>query len=89
MGRQHLLGARQPDAVLLGLLSFGEVAGDLTKPDELPSFVAKRGDDDVRPKARAVLANAPTLILEASDARRFLELVLPLAGAVILFRIEE
>ena len=59
--------------LLLGGLPLGEVARDLGEADELARGIADRIDDDVRPEAGAVLADAPALLLEASLAGRGLQ----------------
>ena len=41
----------------------------LAKPRSRPVVVAQRGDDDVGPEARAVLAHAPAFVLEAALRR--------------------
>ncbi len=41
------------------------VARDLREPDVLTVRAVERGDDDVGPEARAVFANAPTLVLHS------------------------
>jgi hypothetical protein len=62
-GARDLL-AQQTALDLFGLAPRGEIARDFGKSDERSSIVAQRGDDDVRPKPRAVLSNAPPLVLE-------------------------
>jgi hypothetical protein len=54
----------------------GEIARDLRETEQLAGLVAQRGDGDARPEARAVLAHAPALVLEAALGGRGLELVL-------------
>src|SRR5690606_33468202 len=49
---------------------------------------AQRRDDDIRPKSRAVLANAPVFVLEPAERRRLLELVLGPASRDLLLGIE-
>src|SRR4030095_1253572 len=46
-------------------LSVGEIPRDDRKTDEVPAFVAQRGDNRVGPEARSVLAHAPSLLLAA------------------------
>src|SRR5437870_4336190 len=41
-----------------------QVARDLREGEQLSLVVAQRGDDDVRPEARAVLPYPPALVLE-------------------------
>ncbi len=53
-----------------GVLPIGEVAGDFRESHELAGFVAEHRDDDVGPEVRAVLADSPAVILEASLGRR-------------------
>ena len=73
---------QQPEALfalaqrLLVKFAVGEVARDLGEAEQPALFVAQRGDDHVRPEARAILAYAPTLVLEAPLGGRDLELVL-------------
>src|SRR6185312_8292128 len=66
----------------------GEIARDLGEADQFAMLVAERGDDDIRPEARAVLANAPALVLEASRSRGRCELELGKAFRVALGRIK-
>src|SRR4029077_5260830 len=61
---------------LFGEAALGQVAGDFGEPNEMPGMVSQRGDDHVCPEATAILADAPTLVLEPSNPRRFLELEL-------------
>src|ERR1700712_2996787 len=64
--------AKVPLAVLQGLgglASFGDVAGDLGKADQLSLFV-NRVDHDGGEESRAVLANPPALGLESSVLAR-------------------
>jgi len=51
----------------LGGTAIGEVAGDLGIADELAGGVADRVHHRMRPKVRAVLANAPAFGLESPD----------------------
>ena len=60
----------------------------LAKPIKLSRSSRIGVDDDVRPKLRAVLADAPAFPLEASFARGSLERVLRQSGGPILFGIE-
>jgi hypothetical protein len=73
---------QQPEALfalaqrLLVKLAIGEVARNLGEAEQPALFVAQRGDDHVRPEARAVLAYPPALVLETPLGDRDLELVL-------------
>ena len=51
---------------VLGALALGEIAGDLAEAAQRPRVVAQRGDDDVGPETRPVLAQAPAFVFEAS-----------------------
>jgi hypothetical protein len=73
---------------LLVLAALGEVAGDLREAPQRAVGVAQRGDDDVRPEQRAVLADAPALVLEAPELGRALELDLGPAARIRLGRVE-
>jgi len=72
--RLHLLRLKQSFArlfeFLLRLLTLGEVARDLGEADQFTQVV-NRMNDDARPKARAVLANAPPfrLVMARSSGR--------------------
>ena len=85
---------QQPEALLALAQRFlvrpppGEVAGDLGKAQELTVGVAQRGDHDIRPEPRAVLAQAPSLVLEAALHARDAELVRRPAPRHVLGRIE-
>src|SRR6185503_10012561 len=70
---EALLALPQP---LLVLAPLREVARDLREAHELPVVAVDRGDDDVGPEIRAVLAHAPAFVLEAPEPRGGLELVL-------------
>src|SRR5918995_139631 len=61
---------------LFGSATRGEIARDFGKPEKLPRLIAQRCDDDIRPEARAILAQAPSFILEASLERCHFELML-------------
>src|ERR1019366_8383117 len=50
--------------------------------------ISDGGDDDVRPEARSVLANAPAFIFESPNPSRNLQLALTQAGAHVLFAVE-
>jgi len=52
-----------------GLLSralFADIARDLGEADQVPVSVSDRIDDDVRPKLGSILAQPPSLTLEAT-----------------------
>ena len=82
------LCGRKRAQVLFRLSALGEIARDLREPDQRAVGVAQRGDDDVGPEPRAVLADAPAFVLEPSFARRDLQLALALARRDVLRRIE-
>ena len=83
-----LLRLREPQPLLLGGSSLGEIPRHLREADQRAFAVAKRGDSDVGPEERAVLAEAPSLLLEAALARRHLELALALARLDVGARVE-
>src|SRR5581483_5358484 len=92
-GARQLLVSLRQQAVQLGALlldapPLGVIARHLAEALERAALVVQRGDDHVGPEARAVLAQAPALVLEASVARRDLELVPRLARRHVFFRIE-
>src|SRR5688500_5671545 len=72
---------QQPEALLalahrlLVRPALGKVARDLREAEQLAVVVAQRGDHHVRPEARAVLAHAPALVLEAPFGHRGAQLV--------------
>src|SRR5262249_34433817 len=78
--------ARQP--LLLELAPLGQVARHLGEADQPTLTVEDARDDDVGPEAPAVLAEAPAQVLEATVARRDLELELALARANVLLGVE-
>src|SRR5688572_12713240 len=53
-----------------------QVARHLREADEFAGRIPQRGDHDVCPEPRAVLADAPALIFEAADFARHDELTL-------------
>ena len=59
------------------------------KPISCAGCVAQRRDDDVRPEARAVLADAPALVLEASVLRRLAQLELREMLGDVFGRVED
>ena len=61
------------DHASFGGLSFGEVAGDLAEAGQGAGAIYG-GDDDIRPKARAILLIAPPLVLHFAFAQAQLEL---------------
>src|SRR6476619_3831789 len=73
----HLLRTKQLLARFLqpqlSFALFRHIAGDLGETDQLAVFVPDRVDDDARPQACAVLANAPALGLVAARLARRLE----------------
>ena len=79
---------QQPNPLLFRLASFREIVGHLGEADELVVFVSDGAQNNARPEAAAVLAQAPALLLKASDARRHLQLGLRLARRDIFQRIK-
>ena len=75
-------------ALLSEAAALGQIARHLGEADQLAVLGAQRGDDHVRPELRAVLADAPALVLEPAVARRALQLALALAGADLLVVVE-
>src|SRR5262249_20456339 len=69
-------------------LALGDVPGDLGEPEQLAGLVADRGDDDVGPEARAVLSDAPALLLVAADVCGCGQLPCRLAGGHVGLRVE-
>ena len=65
-------------------LALGEVTRDLGEADQLALGVEHARNDDVGPKARAVLADAPRLVFEPTLARGDLQLLFALAGFDVL-----
>ena len=53
----------------LAPLAFGQVSGHLAEPDQPPVGTTQRGDHDVRPERRAVLAQPPAFVLEVAVGR--------------------
>src|SRR5581483_7013989 len=80
---QLLAGFLEP---ALRLTRLGNVARDLGKTDQLAIRITDRVDDDMRPEARAVLAQAPAFIFEFSLARRLRQVALRAASRTILRR---
>src|SRR5690606_37231220 len=73
---------------LLLAAPFAQIARDVREADELAARIAQRGDHDVGPEARAVLADAPAFVLETAFHARDAELVLRPRGLDRLRRIE-
>ena len=65
-----------------------QIARDLREGEQLAAFVAQRGDHDVRPEPRAVLAQAPAFVLETPIHGRALQLELRPFALDIRRRIE-
>src|SRR6188472_3291258 len=65
-----------------------EVSRHLGEADELAARIAERGDDDVRPEPRAILANAPSFVRGLSLTLGHEQLGLGLSGRQILGGIE-
>ena len=91
--RLHLLGlkqglARVSSSFCCGFLALGDVAGDLGVAEKLSVVVADGVDDDMRPEAGAVLADAPAFLFEPSLSRGGLQRLLRLAGFPIFLRVE-
>src|SRR6478672_931194 len=72
----------------LGEPAFGEIASNFRESHVHSGVIAKGGDDDVRPEARSVLADAPSLFLETAFLDRDLELPGGLVARDLLVRIE-
>ena len=49
--------------------ALGEIPGDLGKPEQRADLITNRRDDHVGPEARAILARAPSLLLETPFPR--------------------
>ena len=85
--RFHLLRLVERRAGLvefyLGFPPFADVLGDLGKAEQRAGFIPQRIDDDMSPKAAAVLADTPAFFLEFSFAFRCLQRTLWLAGGAI------
>src|SRR5688572_33182543 len=92
LGAAQRLDLREPpgvvDGPLLPLHSLSEVPGNLGKADERSVVVPQRGDDDVRPKPRAVLSYAPSFVLDPPVPLHNLQLPLRLSRALVYFGIE-
>ncbi|MNO82244.1 hypothetical protein D3C76_735130 [compost metagenome] len=88
----HLLRLEQRFAGLLERLlrlgRFGDVAGDLGKPEQGTGVSPDRVDHDMGQEPRAILAYPPTLVLEASLARRNLQCPSWQAGSLIFGGVE-
>ena len=69
---ERLLAVAQRE---IGVPALGEIARDLAESYEPSGLIQQRGDDDVGPESRAVLAHAPTVIFEPAITRRELELL--------------
>ena len=67
----------------------GEIAADLAEPDEIARLVVHRGDHDVRPEARAVLADAPSLLLVAPVPDRAPQLLGGMVPRDVRLRVED
>ena len=77
----------RPQCVLVAP-SLGEIARDLGEPDQPSVRITQRGEHDVRPEARAVLANAPAFLLEAAFGHRGCKFVLRMAAVDRVARVE-
>src|SRR5207302_2776475 len=73
---------------LLGVAPIRDVASDLGEAAQLPVRSAERGDHDVGPELRAVLADAPPLIGDAAHGRGPREQAIGLSVA-LLIRVED
>src|SRR5690606_10848668 len=62
-GREKCVLALAGGADFLGGSAFREIAGDFHKSAENASLITNGGDQHVSPEARAVLPDAPTLVL--------------------------
>jgi hypothetical protein len=72
----------------LGRAPLGQISGDRHVADQLARAIVQSGDQDIRPERRAVLSNAPTVLLDLSNFRRDLELLLRRARRDVGRRIE-
>src|SRR6185437_15857398 len=86
-GTRGLL-CREPPGLFLRFAACAKVARNLRKADQPAFTIAQRCDDDVRPKPRSILADAPVLVLEASVAGGDVELVTRESRRDCLLRIE-
>src|ERR1041384_8830505 len=71
--RARELLARKLSFLLGSLALRGQVSSHFGEPCDRAVLVLERGDNDVCPETRAVLAQAPALILEAAHAAHGLE----------------
>ena len=67
VGKQRL--AQLQHHGFFGPLAIGKVACDLGETGEFAGRVTNRGEDDVRPEARAVFANAPAFFFNSAALR--------------------
>ena len=90
--RLHFLRLQQGLArrfeLLLSVLPLGDVAGDLGVADQLAVVVADGVDDDVSPKAGAILADAPAFFFKSPLSLDGFQRLLRLAGLPIFIRVE-
>ena len=68
--------------------TLGDVAGDFRKSKQGTVFIADRIDDDVRPEAAAVFADAPTFRLETPLFGRDAESTAGKSGRQVFRRVE-
>ena len=68
IGQQRL--AELKHDCLFSSLAIGEVSCDLGEPFEFAAGVTNGGEDDVRPKARAILAHTPAFVFNSSSLCR-------------------
>src|SRR2546430_1982663 len=83
---EHLLALAQ---ALFVFAMPRHVAGDLREADERSGVVAQRGDDRVRPEARAFFSDAPSFVFDASFLGGFAQFPLRLLVFQILGAVEE
>ena len=74
--------------LLLGLLAGGQITGHFREATEMAPVVLEGRDDDVGPKAGAVLADPPALVLEAASRPGDFEFVLRPAPVDGFLRVE-
>ena len=73
---------------LLRFLAVGDVARHFREAAQLAAAIEDGGDDDVRPEARAVFAQAPSFVFDAPLLARDLQLALRLAIRLVFLGVE-
>src|SRR6185503_15251959 len=69
-------------------LALAEIARDLREAEQDPLVVAQRGDHDVGPEARSVLAQPPALVFDAALLHRLAQLLRGPIALDVLGRVE-